>query len=126
MRLVLFPYKTDKVFDHTAHKRLWLWLASHPWASKEEWPGWKNCYPQLHDCFACDFASTVRNDSIVYISAKSKCVFCPLEHNDKLNCLNNWYDLWDNLEKTPKNYLLLRKLARKIALLPVREGVLVK
>lgn len=125
MRLVLFPYKTDKVFDHTAHKRLWLWLADHPWASKEEWPGWKNCYPQLHDCFACDFASAVKKTWLL-IPINSKCDFCPLVHNDKLNCLNGWYGLWDSLEKIPKNYSLLRKLAHKIALLPVRKGVLVR
>lgn len=123
MRLILFPYKVDAVFDHTAHKRLWLWLALRPWAEKTEWPGWRDCYPQLHNCFACAFASVVKHEMMRQYPTASLCMFCPLQINDKLKCLNNWYNFWDETEKTPKNYPLLTQIALKIANLPIREGV---
>mgnify|MGYP001558530655 CR=1 FL=1 len=72
------------------HRALWLWLAAHPRAWKEGWPGWKTIkeYTGLDMtsysyCFLCK----------VHVRIHQWCEECPLG-----NCfrqLNNLYWQWN-------------------------------
>ena len=58
----------ERVFNHSAHRRLWNWLSNNPGKFKDEWPGWKGRGGEFFSskkCFACDVART--------------CLSCPLD-----------------------------------------------
>ena len=100
-----------RIFNHTAHKKLWNYLAENPTKWKEDWPGWKingGEYSNIcHHCFACEFTI----DSI--------CYRCPLIWPSGY-CYSGLYKKW-----IEKGISLEERtsLALQIANLPVKEGV---
>ena len=122
------------VFNHTAHKELWNWLAKHPTKNKRAWPGWKNNGGEydkpINLCFACDSAD------------KDKTYGCPVCDSCPLvwpfGCCQNLPRSWPGLLPFPisrrelyakwngtsiNSHRTRTKLALQIANLPVREGV---
>jgi hypothetical protein len=105
-----------KVFNHTAHRELWDWLAKNPGKGKEDWPGWigidKDDIPPAY-CYACQYKEEYGED-------------CPLQRNTKnctyYGCLDNKHGLyqgaWHKKDTTERTHL-----AAQIRDLPVREGV---
>lgn len=54
---------SEGVFNHTAHKELWDWIANNPDLTYWEWPGWEQNGGEygflINDNFACDYAHLV-------------------------------------------------------------------
>lgn len=108
---------TEQVFNHTAHKALWNWLAKHPTKTKLDWPGWewnggKSKYA-LYFCFACEYSYKICGG----------CFHCPLDWENPISC---GYDgglffKWKNVSKN--SHRTRKRLALQIANLPVRKGV---
>lgn len=103
----------SRIFNHTAHKELWNYLAENPTKWKEDWPGWKingGEYSSVcHHCFACEFTI----DSI--------CYDCPLIWPN--GCCTGYYGLYEKWAKEGISLEERISLALKIANLPVRSGV---
>jgi hypothetical protein len=111
-----------KVFDHTNHRKLWLWLADNPKMEKWDWPEWEknggNILFQLFYCFACEF-----DDSRLTCN-------CPLiwpdncDEYELMDCLGygGLYEKWDASEDNQER----SQLALQIANLPVKPGVITK
>jgi len=108
------------VFDLTAHKALWSWLADNTiennFPKKQDWPGWEvnggDCPKTQNDCFACQY---IRDRAC-------SCDLCPLVWPGASGeCMvgNGLYFLW-LYERTGK---LKKDYARQIADLPVKDGV---
>lgn len=104
-------------FNHEAHKEMWLWLAENPECEKWEWPELKKirkrpaCF-----CFACEAAEHDKAETNMV------CAKCPLIwpgnyilKEDGAICFQSIFGKW---QKGHSPYL-----ARKIANLPLREGV---
>jgi hypothetical protein len=111
-----------KIFDHTNHTKLWMWLSENPKKKKEDWPKWKTNYGTIesvhNDCFACEY-----DESFFH------CNGCPLVWPDNKNInaddcmgLEGLFFRWD----TSKDNHERSKLALQIANLPVRHGVITK
>ena len=107
----------DAVFNHTAHKALWNWLAENPGKQKIDWPGWvinghEDNINYCYYCFACDYDDEIFGD----------CEACPLQWPDKPGCgeCANLYVRW---YKRTASVIEKSKLAQQIANLPVKEGV---
>lgn len=101
------------VFNHTAHKELWNYLAENPTKQKEDWPEWKvngGKYSRVDgNCFACEF------------TIDSTCCDCPLIWpNNYCAGYNGLYSKWAkegiSLEERTSSAL-------QIANLPVKEGI---
>lgn len=110
-------------YNHTAHRDLWLWLAENPGRWKEAWPGWES-YRNLpvSFCFACQY--TVDVSRHYGLRQSIRCCFCPLEWPGKrctLSTASGLYDIWRVSNNIPG---VRRKLARDIAELPVKDGVI--
>ena len=110
-------------FNHTAHRDLWLWLSENPECWKADWPGWErhqNLPARL--CFACQYTVDVfRNYGF---KRSIGCDLCPLEWPGKRCTFRNstgLYDLWNVSNHLPD---VRRKLARDIAELPVKDGII--
>lgn len=113
-------------FDLTNHKRLWNWLADNPDKGKSDWPEWEDntgtIKSQYNDCFACQFGRRGNNNG--------DCIgYCPLvwpdNHIDDCDdCMgtSGLFYKWDECAVGPQR----SELAREIANLPVRDGVLTK
>lgn len=109
------------VFNHTAHKALWDWLAKNPDKEKREWPGWKKNGGQFanseFDCYACDY--TEKN--------RTGCTKCPLTGwgGDGDSCMGeqggNLYG--QRISCSTTDLKRRSELAEKIRDLPVRPGV---
>lgn len=122
------------VFNQTAHKALWTWIAENvsksvsisPSEFKTNWPGWKSnggTVPYArHFCLACQYAKEV---SYKTKRNRCRCKYCPLSvkgNGDASDCLSGLYTeweeafVWNDLEEK-------KKLALKIANLPVKKYV---
>lgn len=107
------------VFNQTAHRALWLWLASEfqkgNFVFSPSWPGWKDNggqYTAENYCFACEYDKNML--------AHTKCINCPLKHG----C----HDISSRLAKA-KEYklpLLSAHLAGEMAYAPIKPGVICK
>lgn len=106
------------VFNHTAHKALWNWLADHPDKSKTDYFVLNNITEIPYDyCYACDY------DIEAEIPVR-RCCNCPLIGWGAERCYNidGLYDEYlDTLLAQDEEEG--RKVALKIANLPVKEGV---
>lgn len=113
------------IFNHTAHRELWDWLAKNPKAHLSHWPGWKDNggdYLAVAMSFACDYkvfafsaiGKPVRGKPVI-------CENCPLEWPlGQDGCGDGTlFNQWET-EKDPAKRA---KLAEQIRDLPVREGV---
>lgn len=130
----------EKVFNHTAFKEMWEWIARMGAVSKGEWPGWihyenehKSCENQ---CFACDY---VTKNSL-------RCTDCPLVFPEggtiADGCLGGLYNKWvaltdivvamnkyfypmseEDKKFYDKAFGRLRETAQQIAELPVKNEV---
>jgi len=111
------------VFNHTAHKALWNWIADNTkegsWPNKLSWPGWEGNGGKYarnkNTCFACEYTLS--------LEGKPYCPRCPLVWPDLDGCLTTQgiglYDLWECADSTEiRQYISLR-----IANLPVKDGV---
>ena len=100
----------ELIFNYTAHKELWTWLAGNPCKKKMDWPGWKT-YGDVSGylCFACDYDYEKMDD----------CKNCPLKWGNAEETCRKLYDRWNS------NCLIWEatKIALQIANLPVKEGV---
>ena len=102
-----------RVFNHTAHKKLWTWLSENPEMDKKDWPEWKvngGKYSSVDgNCFACEF------------TIDGACCDCPLIWPGEW-CADRYglYKKW-----TKKNISLKERtsLALQIANLPVKKGI---
>ena len=103
-----------RVFDHPNHKKLWLWLAENPSKYKYDWPEWEEnggeiAHAQAY-CFACE-----------YTDENGDCDECPLEWSPcPSRC--DLFHVWDSARDLNKR----SELAKQIAYLPVKEGVVCK
>ena len=102
-----------RVFNHTAHKKLWTWLSENPEMDKEDWPEWEinggKYYEVSNLCFACEF------------DLDSTCCDCPLiwpyEYCTRQHGLyRRWISIGISSEERTS-------LALQIANLPVRDGI---
>ena len=101
------------IFNHTAHKELWNYLAENPTKWKEDWPGWKingGEYSKVDShCFACEFTIC------------GTCYDCPLIWPS--GCCTNYSGLYKKWVEEDINLKERTSLALQIANLPVKEGV---
>lgn len=100
----------EKVFEHSNHKRLWMWLAEHPEKHKNDWTEWKYNGGSLEeidaDCFACEYT----ND----------CDLCPLVWEPiNPSCTCGLFFKWDESTDMEDR----SRLALMIANLPVKGEV---
>ncbi len=100
---------SSRVFNHTAHKELWNYLAENPTKQKEDWPEWKvngGKYSRVDgNCFACEF------------TIDDTCYDCPLIWPiDFCASYKKWAEEGISLEERTS-------LALQIANLPVKEGI---
>lgn len=122
--------KRTVVFNQTAHKALWTWLAEEgskliPTSAvmlKTKWPEWwfngGHISRAVHCCMACQYAHTIRKKS-------KQCRYCPLSvrgNTSNSDCLSGLYIEWE--EAVEWNHVEeAKKIALKIANLPVKKGV---
>ena len=105
-------FKT-RVFNHTAHKKLWTWLSENPEMDKDDWPEWEvngGEYSEVEShCFACEFI------------LDGTCCDCPLIWPCK-SCIkrNGLYRRWASICTSSEERT---SLALQIANLPVKEGI---
>ena len=107
-----------RIFNHTAHKELWNYLAENPTEYKVSWPGWEwngGKYKKVNSyCFACEFTlgGTCCNCPLIWPGG-----YCTYEYNtSNYGLYRKWVEENISLEKRTS-------LALKIANLPVRDGV---
>ena len=127
--------KRTVVFNQTAHKTLWTWLAEKgskriPTSAtmlKTKWPGWErnggNIPHAAHCCMACQYAHTIRKKSKQYY--RLPCRYCPLSirgNTVKSDCLSGLYIEWEEAVEW-NDIEEAKKIALKIANLPVKKGV---
>ena len=102
-----------RIFNHTAHKELWSYLAENPTKQKEDWPEWKvngGKYSSVDgNCFACEFTTD------------STCCDCPLIWPGGWCAGCYWlYKKWAEEDISLKERT---SLALQIANLPVKKGI---
>ena len=146
------PSPLDVIFDLTAHRMLWLWLAEHPGKTKSDWPEWKCNGGKFDDntdseCFACqacnEMAGLPEFDTGEGYRAVQSCIkFCPLQWPGK-TCVaqrserdeRGIYAVWSRYSLKARSYAYVKhfeqqkyyeecasKLARQIAALTVKES----
>ena len=102
-----------RIFNHTAHKELWNYLAENPTKHKKDWPGWEINGGEYSEvvghCFACEFTIAVI------------CYNCPLIWPS--GCCTGYNGLYSEWAKEGISLEERTSLALKIANLPVRNGV---
>lgn len=130
----------ERVFNHTAFREMWEWIARTGEIDKDRWPGWSfnegEYRPCTNQCFACEY---VAKNSL-------NCYDCPLEfpEGDTMaeGCLGGLYNRWVALTEIVtamnkyfcpmskedkkfygKAFRMLRETAQQIAGLPVKDGV---
>jgi len=121
-----------KIFNHSAHKRLWKWLAENPTKSKWHWPEWKGnggIFSRVEaDCFACDCTARC------HINSAACPLIWPLNGEGQLLCTNGGlWDEWDNIEScysedeienmSDEDKAERTRLALLIMNLPVKDGI---
>ncbi len=82
-------------FNHTAHKKMWNWLIEHPSMNKLNWPEWVNYSMPVCTCFACGVDAKLLTSTTPMI----RCLHCPFDVNTEEDCLNGYYDLWDEYKE---------------------------
>ena len=101
------------IFNHTAHKKLWNYLAENPTEYKGDWPGWEvngGEYSEVDShCFACEF------------TLGGTCCDCPLIWPN--GCCTGYGGLYNTWVNTSINLEKRTSLALKIANLPVKNGI---
>lgn len=85
-------------FNHTAHKKLWGWLAKHPDKEQADWPGW----------FACEYI----------FQKNTSCFWCPLKWPDGGDC-GEVSNLW----MRAKTLTDRQRYAEQIRDLPVKDWI---
>jgi len=119
-------------FNHTAHKEMWNWLADNltidNLVEKSSWPGWQKYKSQPCLCFACGY-----DDLATPPRSLPDCSHCPLEWPDvtcdkDMPCLRSIYSTWEEAvdrydEFSIEDVVELKKVAKQIADLPVKDGV---
>lgn len=115
------------IFNYSAHKALWLWLAENPAVTKSAWPGWDeySSIPRLQ-CFACQYVTECRwyYRPTIY-TPRLKCTLCPLDWGTYPQCSNNYNDAGLYVRYMRAASFERRSLfAKQIAELPVKQGVL--
>lgn len=107
-------------FNHTGHKALWNWLADHPGKEKIDYYKENNIYErQNNDCYACEYTIAVCDEK----EEPHDCKYCPLIWN-KFICYRNEAEFSDWLDRSQDGkFEEASVIARKIANLPVKEGV---
>lgn len=126
--------KRTIVFNHTAFKSMWIWIAlnihrmklSFPLQMKRAWPKWKRNGGAIPDalffCMACDYAKEMNFRSN---NKSNYCKYCPLSvkgNGPATPCLAGLYRDWEHVATWgPIEHA--RGLAIKIAKLPVKKGV---
>ena len=113
----------EKVFDIIGHRELWNWLADNSTKDKHDWPGWKDNGGKYTDawahCFACEYGGT---------DDEGDRACCPLEWSGTdqtaYACeeVGSPFFKWKGLNGNIETYHS-PELAREIANLPVRKGV---
>lgn len=126
---ISYPNSSVK-FNHRAHKKLWLWLARNPGKTKSQWPGWKPDECVTNNCFACE-AGLSRLLELNITDKTTYCYCCPFgdfSNTGAGDCLgglhNKWVDVFYIVRENPKDRILQRllsHLAKRIALMPLRE-----
>lgn len=111
------------IFNLSAHKSLWNWLAKHPDREKLEWPGWHRnggTYRSATGCFACDYAqamcAALENDK-----SSGECRRCPIWDEDN-RCYTNEYEAYCQTQ-SDKEFSRAAEYAKAIADAKVRPGV---
>ena len=132
----------EGVFNHTAHKDLWDWIANNPDLTYWEWPGWEQNggeYKDLiDDNFACDYAYTVSTNG-KFIDCRD----CPLTQWSDLSmerkyfsyvesdeyqgnaeglCMYGLYGLWCDAYYS-RDLEKISYFAKKIRDLPVKRHI---
>ena len=117
------------MFNYTAHRELWDWLANNPSKGKLEWPGWRENGGKHHSsngCFACEYCSRITNKQ-----RRNKYCECPLvwplATANSLDCFTEgspyaqWHRgyNWETLSKERMAFF-----ARQVRDLPIFPGVL--
>lgn len=129
------------VFNHTAHKKLWEYLAEcQNFAKRAAIEELKLPMPRYFACYACDYAAGVyveknKIDTFqMYLDIEGlACEFCPLQWPKGQTCrtditfleddeIVNQYLLWIDLDED-SDVDMVRQLAEEIRDLPVKEGV---
>ncbi len=77
----------SRVYELTAG--LWSWLAEHPLAEKDKWPGWADHPKQKNDCFCCTYVEEHYGE----LGPKA-CCHCPLRELFVDYCML-WYKRQD-------------------------------
>ena len=117
----------EVVFNHTAHRKMWAWIASLTEIPEGFTEGSfnafllrKNGYGELkNDCFACQYALEATT-----VEGKCICEKCPLEWGGYKFCLHPSGDtLYDRREKAEQFSAEWRKLSLITAKLHVKSGV---
>lgn len=112
----------EKVFNRTAHRDLWGWLAENPDKEKHNWPGWQINGGEVQDsstsCLACDYVEDIG------MGHSWTCLrdCCPIMWPSKSKKTYQFCGLlfYEWSEASEKSRI---RLAKKIRDLPVREGV---
>ena len=105
------------MFNRTLHMELWLWLSENPDSEKRQWPRWDRNGGDVEDvdnrCFACE-ATADNNDG------DKICGKCPIEWPGGSCCYEGSpFDQFRNSTDPSER----SRLAKEIAMLPVKEGV---
>lgn len=105
--------KPIRVFNHTLHKKLWLWVAEHSANEPSEWDGWKTI-PVKDYGYWFDFACYAVDREL-----RKDCVSCPLDWGEAGTCWqeNGLLTKWENALFTRD----AKRYAWEIALLPIKE-----
>lgn len=104
------------ILQLTLHQELWNWLADNPERNKEDWPKWGYMPEVQGDCFACEYSTASKIDTI------SECPeACPFIWPVSVWCLapTSLYAQYRGCSDMKKR----AELARQIANLPVKAGV---
>ena len=107
-----------QTFNHTAHKKMWTWLAEHPFSDKSDYFDFAETIP-TNKCYACESTETAGTPSL-------NCKLCPFrgnwEHTDNVDghfeCEDGLYYKWVDAQMGSKER---SELARIIANLPISK-----
>ncbi len=116
--------RTIQPFNHTAHKKLWNWLAENPTKKKWDWPEWEHNggqYISQSYCFACDY------DTQYEAYGDEGCDNCPFGFSMCNEIFHEWEMTGHELQRTGRfdPYAIERRiiLAKQIRDYPIRTGI---
>ena len=126
--------KKSKVFNYTAHKKLWTWLLNHPRDDKLNWKEWSKYSGIFNHCFLCNYAinNTLPNEFFY-------CKHCPANvkysHYECLNGLYSKYEasaiilsnhMYSSLKTWTKQYKRRRQAIKHILNIPIKSNISIK